>query len=186
MQALQIFHVVNVPAWDYLHIREGPGSNYQITSYLPPATDGISITGAGVQNGATLWVPIVFGQVRGWVSKEYLASTVSKVEFSTNQGQQSPSSFAGERYPQTRLRALTTDDLKEMSVAELRYAINEVYARYGAAFSNNPDIRRQFQKFSWYHPNPNITFSDIDQSMSEVEKQNVKLLGQYRDARRSK
>jgi hypothetical protein len=68
----------------------------------------------------------------------------------------------------------------------LRYAINEVYARYGAPFSDNPDIRRQFQKFSWYHPNPNIGFSDIDQSMSEIEKENIKLLGQYRSMLRSK
>jgi hypothetical protein len=73
-----------------------------------------------------------------------------------------------------------------MSIAELRYAINEVYARYGASFPNNPDVRRQFQKFSWYHPNPNTSFSDIDQSMSDVEKQNIKLLGEYRAMRRPK
>jgi hypothetical protein len=33
---------------------------------------------------------------------------------------------------------------------------------------------RQFQKFGWYHPNPNTTLSDIEQSMSEIEKENVK------------
>jgi hypothetical protein len=118
----------------------------------------------------------------------YLVTTKSPNSFDQfdAMGQKSPSSLVGERYPQTRLRLLSADDLKGMSVTQLRYAINEVYARYGAPFSNNPDIRRQFQKFSWYHPNPNITISDIDQSMSEIEKENIKLLGQYRAMLRSK
>jgi len=68
----------------------------------------------------------------------------------------------------------------------LRYAANEVYARYGATFTNTPDIGRQFQKFAWYHPNPAITFADIDTAMSDIEKQNVKILGDYRDKLRSK
>jgi hypothetical protein len=140
MQASPIFHVVKVPSGDYLNIREGPGSNYQITGRIPPATDGISIIGTGVQNGNTLWVPIMIGQVRGWVSKDYLSSSGSQAQVSIAQGQNPLSSFDGERYPQTRLQLLTTDDLKSMSNAQLRYAINEVYARYGASFPNNPDV----------------------------------------------
>jgi YARHG domain len=184
LPASPVFHVVKVRADDYLYVHEGPGSNYAITWHLAPATDGISITGAVVKNGTTLWVPIVIGQVQGWVCRDYLAASGAQAEFFDAQGQKS--SLEGERYPQTRLRLLTSDDLKSMSPAQLRYAINEVYARYGASFPNNPDVRKQFQKFSWYHPNPNVTFSDIDQSMLDIEKQNVALLGQYRDRRRSR
>jgi uncharacterized protein YraI len=180
MQASLAFHVIKVPAGDYLNVRAGPGDNYQVTGHLPPETDGVTIIGNSVTNGTTLWVPIVVAQIKGWVNRDYLASAGSQAQSSTAQGPNPPSSLDGEKYPQTRARLLSADDLRVMSIAELRYAINEVYARHGAAFSNNPDIRRQFQKFSWYHPNPNITISDIDQSMSEIEKENIKLLGQYR------
>jgi hypothetical protein len=86
----------------------------------------------------------------------------------------------GERYPQTRQRLLTLDNLKGLSASEVRYAINEIYARYGATFPNHPDVQQQFQKFDWYHPEPKLTFEDIDQSMSDFERENVRVLAQYR------
>jgi hypothetical protein len=185
MPASLVFHVVNVLTGDQLNVHAGPGDSYQVIGYLPPETDGVTITGTSVKNGTTSWAPVVVGQVKGWVNREYLAPSGSKTG-AFDSASQSPSSLIGERFPQTRLRLLSAADLKGMSVAELRYAINEVYARYGAAFTNNPDVRRQFQKFDWYQPNTDITFSDIDQSMSEIERENIKLLGQYGDARRSK
>jgi YARHG domain len=188
MPASPVFRVVNIPAGDYLYVRDGPGVNHQAAARLSHGVDGISITGMRIQNGTTVWVPITVGQVRGWVTRDYLLQSGLRAELS-NAGQpkiNQASSFDGERYPQTRLRLLTLNDLKSMSLAEVRYSINEVYARYGSSFSNDPDVQREFQKFSWYHPNPKISFSDIDQSMSEVEKQNIKLLGQYRARLRSK
>lgn len=185
MPASLVFHVINVLTGDHLNVHAGPGDSYQVIGYLPPETDGVTITGTSVKNGTTSWAPVVLGQLKGWVNREYLAPSGSETGAAESAGQ-SPSSLIGERFPQTKLRLLSADDLKGMSAAELRYAINEVYARYGASFSSNPEIRRQLQKFSWYHPNQNITFSDIDQSMSEIEKANIKLLGQYREARHSK
>jgi hypothetical protein len=92
----------------------------------------------------------------------------------------------GERYPQTRQHLLTMDDVKGMRIEQMRYAINEVYARYGATFPNVPDIQRQFQKFEWYNPKPGLTFEGIDRLMSDTERQNVKLLAQCRELKRSK
>jgi hypothetical protein len=92
----------------------------------------------------------------------------------------------GERYPQTRQHLLTMDDVKGMSNEQMRYAINEVYARYGATFPNVPDIQRQFQKFEWYHPKPRLTFEEVDRLMSDTERQNVKFLAQCRELKRSK
>jgi len=86
----------------------------------------------------------------------------------------------GERYPQTRQRLLTLENIKGFNAAEVRYAINEIYARYGATFPNHPDVQQQFQKFDWYHPDPKLTFHDIDQSMSDIERENVKVLARYR------
>ena len=89
--------------------------------------------------------------------------------------------LAGERYPQTRHYLLAMDDVQGMSIAQMRYAINEVYARYGATFPNVPDIQRQFQKFAWYHPNPGLTFEEVDRLMSDTERENVKFLAQCRE-----
>jgi hypothetical protein len=61
----------------------------------------------------------------------------------------------------------------------VQYAINEIYARNGATF-HHPDVRQQFQKFDWYQPKPGLTFDDIDQSMSDIERHNLKMLAQYR------
>jgi YARHG domain len=55
----------------------------------------------------------------------------------------------GERYPQTRRRLLTLDNIKGLSAADVQYAINEIYARNGASF-HHPDVRQQFQQFDWY------------------------------------
>jgi YARHG domain len=85
----------------------------------------------------------------------------------------------GERYPQTRRRLLTLDDIKGLSAADAQYPINEIYARNGATF-HHADVRQQFQQFDWYQPKPGLTFDDIDQSMSDIEKQNLKVLAQYR------
>lgn len=78
----------------------------------------------------------------------------------------------GEQYPQTRLYLMSSKEIAGMSIAQLRYAINEVYARYGATFPQVPEIQRQFARFDWYHPNPKLSFEDIDQMMSDSERKN--------------
>jgi hypothetical protein len=72
--------------------------------------------------------------------------------------------LSDERYPQTREQLLTLDNLKGFTAADVRYAINEIYARYGATFPNHPDVQRQFQQLDWYKPKPELTFDDIGQS----------------------
>jgi hypothetical protein len=105
---------------------------------------------------------------------------VQESEFSSS------AALDGEKYPQTRLRLLSADDVKGLSISQLRYAINEAYARYGATFPNTPDIQRQFGRFSWYHPNSELTYESIDQLMTDVERQNVKFLALCRELKRGK
>jgi YARHG domain len=72
------------------------------------------------------------------------------------------------------------------SIIQLQYAIDEVYARYGATFPHRPDDQREFEKFSWHHPNPNLRYEAIDQLMSDVERQNIKFLALCRELKRGK
>jgi YARHG domain len=98
--------------------------------------------------------------------------------------EQPTASYPGELYPQTRQRLLTMAEIDALGLAQLRYAINEMYARHGAAFPSQPPIEAQYRKFPWYHPNPTLTFDQIEASFSEVEKENILLLGQARERKR--
>lgn len=87
----------------------------------------------------------------------------------------------GEKYPQTRLRALTEDEVSGLTFGQVRYAINEMFARHGAVFSK-PEIQEVFDGKSWYERVPDLTFDEIEELyFSETEQENLKLLGAHRD-----
>lgn len=96
----------------------------------------------------------------------------------------SPGPLAGERFPDTRLRLLTSKELQKWPSAKLRYAINEMFARRGAEFGDKK-ISAWFRQFSWYSPQPGLTFDAIESSMPPIERANVKLLGSMRDSQKS-
>jgi YARHG domain/PEGA domain len=95
-----------------------------------------------------------------------------------------PSAYAGERYPQTRERLLTEAEIADLSYAELRSAINEMYARHGAPFPSEPEIEKQFRAFEWYHPDRDLKLSQIEADFSAIEKKNVDILARLRDQKR--
>jgi len=92
--------------------------------------------------------------------------------------------FPGERFPATRLDELTVPDVNESSLSEITYAINEMFARHGGEFKDKK-VTKQFEQFSWYNPRPGLSFDDIETEFSDLEKQNLKVLGRCRDAKLS-
>lgn len=88
-----------------------------------------------------------------------------------------------ERFPETRMRSLTSNDVKDWSPTKLRYAINEMFARHGAEFGDK-QITKWFSQFAWYKPAAGSTFDDIETSLTDIERQNLLLLGAYRNAKR--
>ena len=44
------------------------------------------------------------------------------------------------------------EDVKDLTAAEVRYAINEIYARHGATFPYQQEAQQQFRRFGWYAP----------------------------------
>lgn len=88
----------------------------------------------------------------------------------------------GERFPQTRLHILTRDELATFDSEEVRYAINELFARHGANFGKQ-EVLQVFEKFDWYRPRAGVDFNHIEQvDFTNIEKTNVKMLGAARDA----
>ncbi|HVF71864.1 MAG TPA: YARHG domain-containing protein [Chthoniobacterales bacterium] len=101
--------------------------------------------------------------------------------------QQSPpltAQWPGEQFPETRSRALSAAELQEWSADRLQYAINEMFARRGADFGDQR-VARWFQQFSWYHPIRHLSFDQIEAAMPQVEYENLKVLGNARDAKRA-
>ena len=90
--------------------------------------------------------------------------------------------FPGERFPATRLDELTVPDVDESSLSEITYAINEMFARHGAEFKDKK-VTKQFEQFSWYKPRSGLSFDEIETEFSDLEKQNLKVLGRCRDAK---
>jgi hypothetical protein len=90
--------------------------------------------------------------------------------------------FPGERFPATRLDELTAPDVSDSSLSDITYAINEMFARHGAEFKDKK-VTKQFEQFSWYTPRPGLSFDEIEPEFSDLEKQNLKVLGRCRDAK---
>jgi hypothetical protein len=55
-----------------LNVRAGPGTKYDVIACIPKEAYTIQITGEGVQVNNSTWVPVVFGDITGWVNSQYL------------------------------------------------------------------------------------------------------------------
>ncbi len=69
-----------------------------------------------------------------------------------------------------RSEALLIDDFivgEEFTKEELRLLRNTIYAQHGYVF-NNVDLKKYFNQFAWYMPDPNLRMEDIN--LSEKEK----------------
>ncbi len=88
--------------------------------------------------------------------------------------------YAGEHFPETRTEMMSRDDVAEMTHAQRRYAINEIYARHGFLFADMA-IRKQFLQFSWYRPVPGRTMKGIEAHLGRIESHNLRVLADVRD-----
>jgi YARHG domain-containing protein len=80
--------------------------------------------------------------------------------------------MAGERFSQTRMRILQSNEVENWTDDDLQYAINEAFARHGRFFDDKR-IAAVFAKLSWYRPRRDLSNQQIEESLSDVEVQNV-------------
>ena len=104
---------------------------------------------------------------------------------SSSFGMSESSGMAGERYPETRTRLLSWEEVVSWSDDKLRYAINEMYARGGYDFVK-PEIRSQFLGLSWYQQRRvrGRTQDEAARQLSSLEYRNLELLQKARDHKR--
>jgi len=67
------YHVVGIPLSDYLNVRDGAGSDYQVVTKLEPGAGGILLGTKRVAKGATTWQEITVHGQTGWVNAAYIA-----------------------------------------------------------------------------------------------------------------
>jgi len=96
--------------------------------------------------------------------------------------EQANTDLPGERFPATREEELAVSDVNESSLSDITYAINEMFARHGAEFKDK-EVTKQFSEFPWYQPRPGLTFDQIENDFSDLEKQNLKVLARCRQAK---
>lgn len=72
--------VVNVEKDDVLNVRAGAGADQPVVGALPPYCYNVSVTGAGVSVGESLWEPVRFEELAGWVNSAYLADQKGQAE----------------------------------------------------------------------------------------------------------
>jgi uncharacterized protein YgiM (DUF1202 family) len=67
------YQVIGVPQGDYLNVREGAGSDYQVVTKLERGMGGILLGTQRVTSGATTWQEITVHGQTGWVNAAYIA-----------------------------------------------------------------------------------------------------------------
>ena len=95
-----------------------------------------------------------------------------------------PDRMPGERFAQTRTRALSPGGLSQLSDEDLRYMTNEMFARYGQTFGDK-SYQAQFEGAPWYRPQPQWSSARIRRAFTDLEKENLKLLIKERARRRA-
>lgn len=109
------------------------------------------------------------------IIQEYTADAVTEDRESTQITKESTSS----EYiiPDSDSRYLSRDEVSSMSLQQLNYAKNEIYARRGRIF-NSPELRNYFESKSWYHGTISPDdFKDSDM-LNDYERANTELLSQ--------
>jgi flagellar biosynthesis GTPase FlhF len=116
-------------------------------------------------------------------SSNYSSSSTDTPKTSTSTAL-STSRMPGEKFPETRTRIIPDEEAAELSYGQLRYALNEIYARHGADFATKPELRQVFSNYSWYTPRDGTDYDSIEADFTATERANVETLAKYRDQKR--
>jgi hypothetical protein len=69
--------------------------------------------------------------------------------------------------------------INSMTQDNVRYAINELFARHGAWLAKD-DVRAEFERLPWYKPQKGVSLDEIEKRFTDIEKANLDALAAYR------
>ena len=76
------------------------------------------------------------------------------------------------KFPYSSFRLLNKNELKKMSLSDLRIMRNEIYARYGYIFESTGDMDNYFMTQSWYHGQ----HKNVSNFITGLEKKNIQMI----------
>lgn len=103
-------------------------------------------------------------------------SKASKVDDSTNSVTSKINSSDDYIFTKSGEKKLLDSDLSSLSKEKLALVRNEIFARHGYVFEEEP-YKSYFKGKLWYKPNPN--FKEKDEELNNIEKYNVQLILKY-------
>ena len=89
----------------------------------------------------------------------------------------------GQIFPSSSYEIIDPARIKELSDEDLRYAINEIYARNGYIF-NNTEMAEYYGSLSWYEPSVKAADFSVDR-LNLFEQQNMQEMQKERNSRKS-
>ena len=178
--------------------------DYDITQYsVPDKTFNVSL-GDGAWNGYyrgyqslnALHTDVVTGNSEKYKCEENIDANAAKTAVTDNGSDSQNGENAdgntdgnvsdadsgdteGEIFPDSSDKLLSESDVEDLSKEDVRYAINEPYARHGYIFKDD-ELKKHFEQFDWYEG----TESDdkvVYKEFNATEKKNVELLQKRRD-----
>ena len=67
------YQVIGIPHGDFLNVRDGAGSDYQVVTKLEPGASGILLGTKRVAKGGTTWQEITVDGQTGWVNAAFIS-----------------------------------------------------------------------------------------------------------------
>lgn len=74
------YAVVGVASDDVLNVRAGAGVAHSIVGTIPPYGMGVQVGESGEEAGGSLWLPVWYRGISGWVNSNYLARQFGSVD----------------------------------------------------------------------------------------------------------
>lgn len=109
------------------------------------------------------------------------SSSSSKASSSNSSSSTNTGSNTDDRYNlQASSRYISRSDISWMTKDEIQLSINEIYAKHGLIFTNEP-YSSYFRSKSWYNPDTNDV-SVVAERMNDYELENLKVMGTYRNS----
>jgi hypothetical protein len=81
-------------------------------------------------------------------------------------------SFYSGKFPQASYRLLSIEELRDMSINDLKIMRNEIFARYGYKFKTGGKMDSYFQQQDWYKKQ----HDNVNDFLTDLEKENIKLI----------
>lgn len=88
-------------------------------------------------------------------------------------------------FPNSSTEEISEEEIKKLTDEQLRYAINEIWARHGYIFST-PEILKYYRQFDWYEEKvPSSEWNKNGQNyyLNDIEKTNINRMTKERDSR---